>query len=930
MTSPDSIRYVIGIDLGTTNSAVSFVDLESKDPREIRIFHAPQLTGPGEIGAGKVLPSFLYIPGDYDIPADAVIHPFQTNERCFAGSYARDHGARVPSRLVSSAKSWLCHHQADRKAKILPWGSGDEVGKVSPVAASAHYLAHIRKAWNATKKDDESLWMEHQMVVITVPASFDEVARELTVEAAKLGGFKNITLLEEPLAAFYSWLSKHEESWADHVNPGDLILVCDIGGGTTDFTLITLRATSGTPRFERLAVGDHLILGGDNIDLALARQVEQSFPPSSGPLSGDRWKNLCHQCRRAKETILDGQSDQEKIILMGQGSRLIGGTVSGDLTRHTIENILLNGFFPLVSPSDTRKKTGRKGISEFGLPYEQEPSMTRHLCWFLEQHREDVRKTLGVAPSPSHLLFNGGSLKPRIITERIREALRHWFGEENDALPRVLDNRDPDLAVALGAAYYGMVKQGKGVRVGSGSPRSYYLGLSRPDEPKPVEAVCLVERGLDEGSLVELKNMDLTVLANRLVSFDLFSSSFRSGDKASDLVPIDQTLSPLPPLNTVITYGKKQTEAAIPVHLEAEYTEMGTLDIRCRSLESDHRWKLSFSLRTDAMPMDVTDREILDDRVLTQAAHVIENAFAVSTRSKTETHAVLSGVAKAIAATSGRTKNAWPLTLLRHLADALILAMDGKNQSPEHEKTWLNLMGFTLRPGIGHGFDPERMKQLWKIYKKGPAFANNAQVNAEWWIMWRRVAAGLSPGHQRQFFQDLVCRLDPKNKNNGVKTSPQERREIWMALANMERLNTHDKIRLGNLLCAELNSKSLPQDFWALSRFGAREPLYGSVDRVVPPKNATPWIETLIKGPWPDPAHPAAALVRMARKTGDRMRDLDDSTLSQIVGFMEANTIPARNYETLMTVMPITRQEETAEFGESLPGGIVLRGHSQE
>lgn len=925
MTVSDSISYIIGIDLGTTNSAVSYVDLSAKDPREIHIFHVPQLTGPGEIAREKVLPSFLYIPGEYDIPTEAVVHPYKTAERCFAGSFARDHGAKVPSRLVSSAKSWLCHHQADRKAKILPWGSNEDVAKVSPVAASAHYLSHIRKSWNASKKDDESLWMEQQMVVITVPASFDEVARELTVEAAKLAGFKTITLIEEPLAAFYSWLARHEQNWGDHVTPGDLILVCDIGGGTTDFTLITLRATEGTPRFERLAVGDHLILGGDNIDLALARQVEQGFAKSSGPLSGDRWKNLCHQCRRAKETILDDRSESEKIILMGQGSRLIGGTVSGDLTRSTIEDILLNGFFPLVSPSDKAKRQSRKGISEFGLPYEQEPSMTRHLCWFLEQHREEINARLGTSPAPRHVLFNGGSLKPMLITERIRESIRHWFGDTDQDLPGVLENKDPDLAVAVGAAYYGMVKMGKGVRVGSGSPRSYYLGLSRTTEGASDQAVCLVERGLDEGSHVELKNLDLTVLTNRPVSFDLFSSSFRSGDKAGDLVALDDTLSPLPQLKTVITYGKKRVETALPVHLEADYTEMGTLDIRCRSLESDHRWKLSFSLRSETTVIDMKDTTILDESLLAQGAAVIENAFAVCDRSKTESHSLMAGVGKAISTAAGCQKSSWPLHFLRYITDALLRCMDGKSQNPEYEKTWMNLTGFTLRPGIGHGFDLERVKQLWKIYKKGPTFTNNAQVKAEWWIMWRRVAAGLNPGQQRQFFQDLVPIIDSKNKKNAAKITVQEKREIWMALANMERLSTNDKVRLGNILIDELNpAKAMPQDLWSLSRFGSREPLYGSVDRVVPPAEAGAWIERIMAQTWPDPVFVTAALVRMARKTGDRMRDIDESLIVKMIDFMEKNKIPSKTAEPLKTVVPLNRQEEMAEFGESLPGGIVL------
>lgn len=931
MTTSDSISFIVGIDLGTTNSAVSYVDLtqtEGKKKNAISLFKVPQLIGPGEIGRENVLPSFLYIPGTYDISEEALLHPYKTADRHFAGAFARDHGAKVPARLVSSAKSWLCHHQADRKAKILPWGSGDEVGKMSPVDVSAHYLSHIRRCWNKDQGDDESLWLENQFVVITVPASFDEAARELTVEAAKRAGLKTITLLEEPLAAFYSWLSSHETTWDRHVNPGELILVCDIGGGTTDFSLITLRQTEGTPRFERIAVGDHLILGGDNIDLALARRVESGFGKNRPALSGDRWKNLCHQCRKAKENLLSGTSSKEKITLMGQGSSLIGGTVSGDLTLPMIEDVLINGFFPLVSPDEKKTRSSRKGISEFGLPYEQEPAMTRHLCWFLDQHKTHIETRLGISHQPRHILFNGGSLKPAIITERIREVVRHWFGETDQALPAVLENPDPDLAVALGAVYYGMAKLGKGVRVGSGSPRSYYLGIASQADSHADQAVCLVERGLDEGSTVELSDRDMTVLANKRVSFDVYSSSFRDADKAGDLVSLDESLTPLPPVQTVIKYGKKGTEIQLPVHLLADYTEVGTLDIWCRSLESEHRWKLSFQLRGQDDVPAVSDTEVFDQDLVGQAVDVIRDAFSVEGRSKMEISQALSGVIKQITGVAGSGKNAWPLSLLRSLGDALLDLMDVRAHSPEIENRWLNLTGFCLRPGLGHGFDAERIKKLWKIYKKGPVFSNSSQVNKEWWIMWRRVAAGLTPGQQRQFFQDQALILDPKNPKVATKHSAQEKIEIWMAMANMERLPVNDKIRLGRRLLNELHpKKSLPQHLWSLSRFGLRAPLYGSVERVVSPAEVSVWINHLVSMNWQDPAPVCAALVRMARKTGDLMRDVEPALTSVILEFMVRHTFPKKSIEPLTAVVARSHSEENAAFGESLPAGIVLQGN---
>ncbi len=937
-------RFIIGIDLGTTNSAVSYVDLADETTdihKRIKIFRVPQSTDAGEVDNLPVLPSFLYIPGKYDLAEDAVQLPWQTTDDHFVGAFARDHGAKVPARLVSSAKSWLCHSNVDRRAKILPWGSGDEIQKLSPVDTTGTYLTHIRKAWNSRCGDEEELYLENQMIIITVPASFDEVARDLTLEGARAAGLPNVTLLEEPLAAFYSWLIRHERHWNDYVSPGDLILVCDVGGGTTDFTLITLREVEGSPRFERIAVGDHLILGGDNIDLALSRKAEAGFGGKRKTLSSDRWKALCHQCRQAKENILDKGKDSERITLMGEGGKLISGTLSTSLSRKDIEAIVLDGFFPMVRAEQLKApQKARKGIAEFGLPYEQEPAITRHLGWFLERHREDVEKLLHKRPAPDLILFNGGSLKPAIIQQRIREAIRHWFDIEDTSLPEVLENRRPDLAVALGASYYGLVKTGIGVRVGSGSPRSYYLGIATKaetvdktelqDPALKKQAVCLVERGLDEGSRIELTDKKFEVLANRQVSFDIYSSSFRSGDRCGDVVEIDDSLTPLPPIQTIVKFGKKGQQLNIPVQIEAEYTELGTLALWCRSLMSDHRWQLQFQLRAagpetgEGSRLAVSEKEVFDESVVQKVNQLIHTAFEKKTQ-QDETTVSLGNLVRHMVDVVERSKEQWPLGLIRSVADELLKMVDLRKQSAEHESRWLNLIGFCMRPGFGDGFDEHRIQHLWKIYRGGPVGPKNAQVASEWWIMWRRVAGGLKPGHQRQIIQDLTPLMMPK-KGSKVKIPPQERIEIWLALANMEKLLVKDKIKWGDLLLTELHPKKCrPPLLWAFSRIGARELLYGSSDRVVPPDKVAGWIESLLTTNWRKPRPVGQALVQLARKTGDRARDIEPGLIERIIEWIHENELAGETpLRYLKEVVPIAGKEQNAVFGESLPSGLVM------
>ena len=924
-------QYVIGIDLGTTNCAVSYVDVsglketmgkggDAQDKnKQIKVFHVPQLTGHGEFTKVPALPSFLYIPGAYDISKEVLKHPWKKREDLFAGTFARDHGSKIPSRLVSSAKSWLCNPGVDRKSKILPWGS-EGVDKVSPVTATAEYLSHIRSAWNHFVRDEDE-FLENQFVVITVPASFNEEARDLTMEAIRAAGFgTSVTLLEEPLAAFYSWLIHHEMDWQQYIREDDLILVCDVGGGTTDFSLITVKETDGSPRFERLAVGDHLILGGDNIDLSLAKIVEAKFA-SKTSLTPDKWKTLCHRCREAKEKIFENRERAVRITLKGEGRALISGTLAADLTRGDVETVLRSQFFPDVDTVDLNEMDRGKEIADFGLPFERESSVTKHIIRFLEKHRDNIKQVLSKDdPMPDFILFNGGTLKPALVQARIKESIRRWFKTSDPQKPKVLENDSPELAVGVGASYYGLVKQGVGVRVGSGSSRSYYLGVTLESGNAP-QAVCIVERGLDEGSVIDLPEMSFEVRANQPVSFDVYSSSFRSGDKAGSVIAIDESLTPMAPIQTIIRFGKNGEKKDIPVTMGAEYTEMGTLAMYCQSAVSDHRWKLQFQLRDGGPAIESAESEVYDDALIDRVCARVEQAF----NCNFETGSELKGIVKVIEGMVEQQKVHWPLSFLRRLADQLLVIHASRTLSEDHEARWLNLTGFCMRPGFGDAFDAERASQFWKIYLSGLVYPKVQQNRLEWWICLRRIAGGLTAGQQRLFYQDTAGTLT-RAKINAGSLAPQEQIELWMALGNMERLLVKDKVVLAKALLPQLKpGKKQDRLFWILGRLGARELLYGSADRVIQPSEVSRWVHRIMKQKWSRQDPVQTLVAQMVRKTGDRTLDVDAQIIAEITQWFEKNGADAALIRMMKEKSKMALKERDAQFGERLPKGLVLK-----
>jgi molecular chaperone DnaK (HSP70) len=597
-------RYVVGIDLGTTNSALAYADTRAATPdapAPIQSLAIPQVIGLNDVGERPVLPSFLYLPAAKEFPPGSTDLPWKSPADRIVGAWARDHGAKVPGRLVSSAKSWLSHGGVDRRAAVLPWSAAEDVARVSPVAASTAYLAHLRDAWNhliAGKSAADRL--EHQDVLLTVPASFDAAARDLTVEAARAAGLEQVTLLEEPQAAFYSWLAAQGDQWRKRVKVGDLLLVCDVGGGTTDFTLIAVSDQGGDLVLTRLAVGEHILLGGDNMDLALAHAVAATLPSGMEGLDIAQRVALGYACRNAKETLFSQpQKSSMPVAVLGRGSKVIGGAVKTELTREVLERVLLDGFLPHCAPTDQAARGRRVGLTEIGLPYAADPAITRHLARFLNQQAGSLH-TGEPQVRPSAVLFNGGVFKAAGLRTRVVEVLSDWAGR---AVPP-LDAADLDLAVALGAAYYGQVRRGRGVRIRGGVPRSYYVGIETaapavPGVPPPIKALCVVPMGMEEGTETDVPGPEFGLVVGEPAVFRFLGSTTRREDTAGTVLdrwPPDQ-LQELAPMETALAADEGAEGDVVPVRLHSHVTEVGTLDLWCNSTRDDRRWKLEYNVR---------------------------------------------------------------------------------------------------------------------------------------------------------------------------------------------------------------------------------------------------------------------------------------------------------------------------------------------
>ena len=607
-------RYSIGIDLGTTNSAVSYFNLDEagKGGAGPSMLAIPQVTAPGVLADRMLLPSFLYLPGDQEFPADSLAVPWDRQRQDgVVGEFARSHGGKVPTRLVSSAKSWLCHAGVNRLDPILPWEAPAEVQRVSPLEASARYLTHLREAWDHQFKDDA---LRDQEVVLTVPASFDAAARDLTLKAAQQAGLANLTLIEEPQAAFYAWLGHMGENFRKQIKPGDIVLVVDVGGGTSDFSLIAMTSQEGDVALTRIAVGDHILLGGDNMDLALAHTVNERLAAGGKKLDAWQFNALIFACRQAKEQMFaDPKLKAAPLVIPGRGSSLIGGTVKTELGRAELTSLLTDGFFPKTAIGDRPQLARRTGLAQMSLPYAQDAGVTRHLAAFLTRQARALAATPdapikvgeGKFVHPTAVLFNGGVFKATALKDRVMEVLNDWLAADGAPPARELAGADLDLAVARGAAYFGWVRHGHGLRIRGGTARAYYVGVESampavPGREPPVRALCVAPFGMEEGTQADVPPQEFGLVVGEPAHFRFFSSSVRRGDRVGtmlDDVAGNEELEEVAPIETTLAAQGGNEGKLVPVNLQAAVTEIGTLELRCLEKGGPGQWKLELNVR---------------------------------------------------------------------------------------------------------------------------------------------------------------------------------------------------------------------------------------------------------------------------------------------------------------------------------------------
>ncbi|MBX7098453.1 MAG: hsp70 family protein [Myxococcaceae bacterium] len=915
-----SPRFVIGVDLGTSNCAVASLELSKGAQAEVVDHGVLQLVRPNERATRPLFPSCLYLPAPGELPEGALALPWGTPAHA-AGEFARWQGARVPGRVITSAKSWLCHAGVDRQAPILPWGAAPDVPRLSPVAAQAELLSHLKSAWDTAHPD---ALLADQELVLTVPASFDEAARALTLQAARDAGFPlaRLVLLEEPQAAFYDFTSRHRGDLARALAGLKLVLVVDVGGGTTDFSLVQVAMLPEGPALKRLAVGDHLLLGGDNMDAALAHLVERKLLGDKR-LTGAQWSQAVQGARVAKEALLAGKAPAtHPVTIAGQSSKLIGGTLSSELTRDEVEQLVVEGFFPRVSEGDVLQERSKAALTELGLPFAADPAITRHLVAFLREHAAAGRTALGLPesaglPRPDAILLNGGVFNsPRLTRALLDTASALW--PEAKPIPS-LPHDSLDLAVARGAAYSGLARRALGKRISGGAPRAYYAAVKGEGR----QGVCLVPRGLEEGEAVELQGRTFALTLGQPVQFQLYATTADTLHRPGELVALEgDGFKALPPIHTILQGTKGQT---VQVHLIASLSEVGTLALSCATAEGQ-RYRLEFELRGAAAKGALTVTEAMPAR-FAEAVGLVEKVY--GTKPLPVGPKDVKQLARSLEQVLG-PRETWRLPILRELWTALFAGAGKRRRSADHERVFFHLLGYALRPGTGYPLDAWRCEQTFALFKDLLTHHAEAPCWAEFWICWRRIAPGLTEASQRALWDYARPHLErqvPPDAKSGPKLKgivPQGLEELVRCAAALELLPIADKEELGEWVARRLSERDTTGGpwAWALGRLGARVTVSGASHRVVAPDVATAWIDRLLAL---DPRRHDQALFAMsllARRTGDRARDVDEAVRTKVLAAL--TKAPASWQLMVREVVQLSELDEARTLGDTLPMGLAL------
>ncbi len=912
-------QYIVGIDLGTTHCALSAAALQ--DPA-VHLRKIPQLVALGQVSGQTLLPSFMYLPARGELPATELALPWGPQEQV-VGALAHQLGAKAPNRLVASAKSWVCHGGVNRRAPILPWNAPDGQEQISPFEAQVAYLAHLRAAWEHQHPDAP---LHEQDVVVTVPASFDEGSRTLTSEAAAEAGLGDVHLLEEPQAAFYDFLGAHTDDLAAQLGTAKLILVVDVGGGTTDLTLLTVAPDSQTdkPRVDRIAVGGHLMLGGDNMDAALA-SFALDKAKMQRPDDATLWSALVQSARRAKETLFgDDAPEQCAIAHQSRGSKLIAATRSIVVSRAEAEQVVLDGFFPITEADETARRSARAGLTTLGLPYTSDAAIPRHICAFLRRHVEAAvaagSTVVGGLPQPDLLLLNGGVFKSTAIVAQLRKGLAHWFG---DQAPRMLDSTSLDTAVADGAVRSGLARRGLGERIGGGTARAYYIEVETAKNLR--QAMCIAPRGMEHGTVVSVANRTFDLMLNRPVSFPLHTYTGDRLDAPGDLVDLDDSLDSLPPLETLLR-ARRSAELrndTVQVSLLASMAEKGALELSLVTVElPPRRWTLE--LVTASQHVDAPKGAVAQNADEQQKSTL--PAPPRLAESLTLLAAALSGDdIKAIKSVRRNLENSlgprgrWSVDTCRAIWEVCMEHEDRRATSEQHELGWLRLCGWGLRPGFGAADDESRMQRMSELREHGLHIASRSNW-AEWWILWRRIAGGLDLTPQQQLFTQIEAwlwrgpQLPPGTHMHGEI-------EMMRLLASLEHLPVSQKTRAGELFFTR--AKKLGS-FWPLGRVGARVPFHASATTVVPARVAEAWIDRLLELDWPSAEGAAFAAASIARLSANLEHNVGAEHRSRVIKALTKAECSASWIDMVERGDGLSDNDVKRIFGESLPVGLRL------